>query len=144
MSTPSDEITVREKRFEQALHKSEERFKRVVESAPSAMVMVGSSGAIELVNLQAERLFGYPRSELLGKSVEVLIPERLRTTHPNLRTSFFATPESRPMGAGRELYGRKKDGSEFPIEIGLNPVETEEGLSVLSAIIDITERHQKT
>jgi two-component system cell cycle sensor histidine kinase/response regulator CckA len=144
MSTPSKETMVRENRFEQALRKSEERFKRVVESAPSAMVMIGSSGAIELVNLQAERLFGYARSELLGRSVEVLIPERFRATHPTLRTSFLDAPESRPMGAGRELYGRKKDGSEFPIEIGLNPVETEEGLMVLSAIIDITERHQKT
>lgn len=121
----------------------EERFRRVVEAAPSAMVMVNKSGQIEMVNTQAERLFGYDRSELLTRPVEMLVPQRFRTGHPQLRGDFFADPQSRPMGAGRDLYGLRKDGSEFPVEIGLNPIETEEGTMVLSAIVDISDRKQK-
>ncbi len=121
----------------------EDRFRQVVESAPSAMVMIGPSGQIEMINAQSEALFGYPREELLGQSIEVLVPERFRTNHPGLRGAFFARPVSRPMGAGRDLYGLKKDGSEFPIEIGLNPIETDEGTKVLSAIVDISDRKQK-
>jgi two-component system sensor kinase FixL len=126
--------------IEQALWKSEERFRRVVEAAPSAMVMVNADGRIEMVNAQAERVFGYPRGELLGQPVEILVPERFRAHHPHLRAAFFANPQARPMGAGRDLYGLRKDGSEFPVEIGLNPIETEDGMMVLSAIVDITER----
>ena len=96
----------------------EERFRQVVESAPNAIVMIGSTGLIEMVNAQTERVFGYTRDELLGKPVEMLVPERYRSNHPGLRTSFFANPVSRPMGAGRDLYGLRKDGSEFPVEIG--------------------------
>ena len=118
----------------------EERFRQVVESAPNAMVMISSGGTIEMVNAQAERVFGYARKEMLGQSIEMLVPERFRPNHPNLRGSFFGKPVSRPMGAGRDLYGLKKDGSEFPIEIGLNPIETDEGPMVLSAIVDITSR----
>jgi two-component system, LuxR family, sensor kinase FixL len=118
----------------------ERRFRLVVEAAPSAMVMVDRNGTIVMVNAQAERVFGYSRAELLGQSVEMLVPPRYRGHHPGLRDSFFADPRARPMGAGRELYGLKKDGSEFPVEIGLNPIETEEGVMVLSAIVDITER----
>jgi PAS domain S-box-containing protein len=118
----------------------EERFRQVVESAPNAMVMISSSGRIEMVNAQAERVFGYERKEMLGESIEMLVPQRFRANHPNLRGSFFGDPISRPMGAGRDLYGLKKDGSEFPIEIGLNPIETDEGAMVLSAIVDITSR----
>ncbi len=121
----------------------EERFRLVVESAPNAMVMIGPGGTIEMVNVQAERVFGYERSELLGNSIEMLIPERYKVNHPNLRASFFGQPESRPMGAGRDLFGLKKDGSEFPIEIGLNPIETEDGKMVLSAIVDISDRKHK-
>jgi PAS domain S-box-containing protein len=122
-----------------ALRKSEERFRRVVEFAPNAMVMINSQGAIEMMNTQAERMFGFERHELLGQSIELLIPERFRDRHPNLR-DFFDHPELRPIGAGRDLYGLKKDGSEFPIEIGLNPIETDEGTMVLSAIVDISSR----
>ncbi|TAK92021.1 MAG: PAS domain S-box protein [Burkholderiaceae bacterium] len=118
----------------------QERFQRVVESAPSAMVMIDRAGLIEMVNVQAERIFGYQRAELLGKKMEILLPERYRAVHPGLRTSFFTDPAPRAMGVGRDLFARRKDGSEFPVEIGLNPIEMEEGLMVLSAIVDISER----
>ena len=121
----------------------EDRFRQVVEAAPNAMVMINAAGQIEMVNTQAERLFGYPRAELLGQSVELLVPERLRAHHPDLRTSFFADPQSRPMGEGRDLRGVRKDGSEFPVEIGLNPIETDEGTMVLSAIVDISARKRQ-
>jgi PAS domain S-box-containing protein len=121
----------------------EERFRRVVESAPNAMVMISAAGRIEMVNAQAEIVFGYARSEMLGKPVEMLVPERFRGHHPGLRRSFFSDPKSRPMGEGRDLYGLRNDGSEFPVEIGLNPIETDEGPMVLSAIVDISERKQR-
>ena len=126
--------------IERALRKSEERFRQVVEAAPNAMVMINQKGLIEMLNPQAERMFGYERLELLGRPIELLVPERFRRAHPGLRGSFFSNPVSRPMGVGRDLYGLKKDGSEFPIEIGLNPIETEDGTMVLSAIVDITSR----
>ena len=125
---------------EQARREGEERFRRVVDSAPNAMVMVSAAGQIEMVNTQAERVFGYSRTELLGQAVEMLVPERFRPRHPTLRDAFYADPRARPMGAGRDLYALRKDGSEFPVEIGLNPIETEDGIMVLSAIVDITER----
>jgi PAS domain S-box-containing protein len=104
------------------------------------MVMIDAEGRIVLVNRQAEQLFGYPRDELLGQSLELLVPERLRSKHPDYRTRFALNPTVRTMGVGRDLHGRRKDGSEFPVEIGLTPIRTEEGLFVLSAIVDITER----
>ena len=122
---------------------SEARFRLVVEATPSAMVMIRADGLIDMFNAQAERVFGHPRSELVGKPVDMLVPERFRGHHPELRNAFLDDPHSRPMGAGRDLYGLKKCGSEFPIEIGLNPIETDEGIMVLSAIVDITERKQK-
>ena len=121
----------------------EERFRRVVESAPNAMVMIDRDGLIVMVNTQTERVFGYSREELLGRPVEMLVPERYRSGHPTLRTSFFSAPISRPMGIGRDLYGRRKDGSEFPVEIGLNPIDADEGIMVLSAIVDISDRKEK-
>ena len=127
----------------QRLEKLEERFRRVVEYAPSAMVMIDRAGKIEMVNQQAEHVFGYQREEMLGQSIEMLLPERFRGQHPNLRTNFFAEPRSRPMGVGRDLYALRKDGSEFPVEIGLNPIDTDEGPMVLSAIVDISDRKQK-
>ena len=125
---------------ERDLRTSEARLQQVVEAAPTAMVMIDAGGRIEMVNAQAERLFGYARAELLGQSIEILVPERLRGHHPRMRQSFFADPRSRPMGAGRELHGLRRDGSEFPVEIGLNPIETDEGTMVVSAIVDISER----
>ncbi len=120
----------------------EARFHATVESAPIAMLMVDSAGAVVLVNAETEKLFGYARRELLGRGVEALVPERSRGEHPQWRSRFIASPEARRMGAGRELFGLRKDGSEFPVEIGLSPVTTEEGLFVLSAILDLTERKQ--
>jgi len=121
----------------------EERFRKVVESAPNAMVMINEAGRIAMVNAQAENLFEYPREEMLGNLVEMLVPERFRSAHPDKRRMFYGEPQSRPMGAGRDLFGRRKNGSEFPVEIGLNPLETDEGLMVLSSIVDISDRKQK-
>ncbi|MDA1315644.1 MAG: response regulator [Acidobacteria bacterium] len=112
----------------------------IIESSPTGMIMMSQEGTITLVNSQVERLFGYERTELLGQPIEMLVPERFRQHHPAHRTSFFVDPTARSMGAGRDLFGLRKDGSEVPIEIGLSPIETEEGLCVLSSIVDITER----
>jgi diguanylate cyclase (GGDEF)-like protein/PAS domain S-box-containing protein len=120
--------------------RAEERFRLAVESAPNAMVVAGDHGKILLVNSQAEKLFGYRREELIGQSIEILVPQRYRDKHPGYRTGFATAPQARPMGAGRDLYAVRKDGSEFAVEIGLNPIETEEGTLVLSAIVDISER----
>ena len=118
----------------------QDRFNSVVEAAPNATVLMSESGRIVYVNAQTEKLFGYSRDELLDEPVEMLLPERFRLGHPELRGGFFSQPAARPMGAGRDLYGRHKDGSEIPIEIGLNPLETDEGKFVLAAIIDISAR----
>jgi PAS domain S-box-containing protein len=115
-------------------------FRLAVESAPNAMIMVDREGRIVLANAQTEKLFGYPRTELLGQSIEMLVPERFRAKHPGLRRDFFGHPQTRSMGAGRDLYGLRKDGVEVPVEIGLNPLQTKEGSFVLAAIVDITER----
>lgn len=120
--------------------RADKRFRLAVESAPNAMVIINRDGRIVLVNLQTERLFGYTREELLGESVELLVPDRYRDRHPAYRAAFFLAPVVRTMGAGRDLFGRRKDGSEFPVEIGLNPIETGEETLVLSAIVDITAR----
>ncbi|OAJ71827.1 chemotaxis protein [Methylobacillus sp. MM3] len=120
--------------------RAEERFKRVVESAPNAIILVGEDGDITLVNAQAEKLFGYTREELIGMSVDKLVPERFRGMHGGYRSSFFANPSVRAMGAGRDLFGLRKDGREFPVEIGLNPIQSEEGNLVLTSVIDISER----
>ncbi len=120
--------------------RSEQQFRLVVESAPNAMVLVNRNGEITLVNGQAEKLFEYTRSELIGNKIEMLIPPRLRVNHPDYLKHFFEHPNARSMGAGRDLLGLRKNGTEFPIEIGLNPIDTPEGKIVLASIIDITER----
>lgn len=121
---------------------SESLYRGLLEAAPDAIIGVDWAGRIALVNGQAERLFGYGRTELVGRPIEVLVPERTRAVHPVRRAGYFDSPQPRPMGAGMELAGRRKDGSEFPAEISLLGVETEDGALVSGAIRDVTERRR--
>ena len=120
----------------------EDSLRRVVEWAPSAMVMIDHHGVMVLVNAQTERMFGQPREQMIWQSIEVLVPERYRHHHQQFRAGFYADPQPRPMGVGRDLTGRRADGSEFPIQIGFNPIETESGVIVLASVVDISERRR--
>ena len=121
--------------------RAEERLRLVVDAAPNAMIVGGEDGRIAMVNLQAEKLFGYARTELLGEPMEMLVPERFRARHSGMQHGFFAAPQEPSMGAaGQDLYGLRKDGSEVPIEIGLSPIQMAEGSLVLASIIDVSER----
>jgi len=122
--------------------RSEERFRQVVEAAPTALIVTDSNGMLRMVNSQTEKLFGYSRSELLGSSLEMLVPQRFRVNHHKLREHYSENPGLRAMGAGRDLFGVRKDGTEIPMEIGLSKIETEEGPCVLASLIDITERRK--
>jgi PAS domain S-box-containing protein len=122
------------------LSSSEDRYRQLLDTAPDAMVVVGHDVRIDFVNAQTERLFGYTRSELIGEQLDLLIPERFRQAHGGHLSRFLAHPGARPMGSGLELFGRRKDGTELPIEVSLSPLRTEEGITVSAAIRDISER----
>jgi PAS domain S-box-containing protein len=119
---------------------AEEKFRLAVEACPSGMVMTDSAGIIVLANTETERLFGYRRDELIGQSIETLVPEQLRDKHLRHRARFAGHPQVRRVEASRNLFGLRRDGTEFPVEIGLNPIRTREGLLVLSVIVDVSER----
>ncbi len=129
---------VAESEMEGGLEK--EKFRLIVELAPNAILMVNQKGEIVLVNSQTEKMFGYDREELIGQTVEILVPQRFQSKHSEYRKSFFVNPQARLIGTGRDLFAMRKDGGEFPVEIGLNPVKTEGGVLILAAIVDITER----
>jgi len=118
----------------------EEVFRLVFEAAPNGIVVVNDQGKVVLVNRQAEGMFGYSREEFLALGIEDLVPERLRGAHLHHRKGFTREPSNRAMGAGRDLFGRRRDGSEFPVEIGLTPVPSPQGMLVVSSIVDTTER----
>jgi PAS domain S-box-containing protein len=118
----------------------ERLFRTVVEHSPNGVVMIDRQGSIILVNRETERLFGYSREELIGQSIEMLVPGRFRGGHATFRDGYYGKPQPRSMGAGRDLYGLHKDGSEVPVEIGLNPIETDDGLFVLASVVDIGPR----
>ncbi|MYM68175.1 PAS domain S-box protein [Pseudoduganella sp. FT55W] len=118
------------------------RYDGILESMPDAIIMANTAGRVVLANSQAERLFGYPRGALRGIVLEQLMPLRFRGAHMAHRTGYAAQPQVRPMGSGRDLYGLRSDGAEFPVEISLSPIDTEEGVLVMSAIRDISERKQ--
>lgn len=122
--------------------RAETRLRGLLEGAPDAMIVVDQDGAVRLVNRQAVALFGYTREELLSQHVDVLVPDAVRSRHPGHRASYLAEPRIRPMGADLELAARRKDGSEFPVDIALSPIETDDGLLVVAAVRDITERRQ--
>jgi methyl-accepting chemotaxis protein len=124
----------------QTTEQAEDRYRQVVEAAPIAFVAISREGIIEMVNTQLEKLFGYRRDELLGQAIEILVPPRFRTHHPAHRTGFFTDPRGRMMGLGRDLAGLRKDGSEFPIEIGLNSIASGDRTVALAAVADISER----
>jgi PAS domain S-box-containing protein len=120
--------------------RAEAKFRSLLEAAPDAMVIVDPDGRITLVNSQTERMFGYSRGDLLGQTVELLVPAGFHDVHRKHRAHYVADPHPRPMGSGLALSARRKDGSEFPVEISLSPVQTEEGLLVMAAVRDISER----
>ncbi len=123
---------------------AEEMMRLAVEASPNGMVMANHEGIIVMVNTTTETLFGYQRQELIGQSIDTLIPDSHRAHHPELRNNYLRHPSTRAMGHGRDLYGLHKNGKEFPVEVGLNPINTPQGLMVLASVIDITERkHQE-
>ncbi len=130
----------REREIREREARSQQLASRLLDTAPDAMVVIGDDAQIQLVNVQTEKLFGYTRDELVGRPLDLLIPERFRGAHPGQMRRFFANPGARSMGSGLELFGRRKDGSEVPIEVSLSPLKTDRGITVSAAIRDISER----
>ena len=122
-----------------ALRQSEERFRQVVEAAPCGLLMVNAAGVLTLVNAQCETIFGYGPRELIGQPLSILLPERHRNAHGEHQRAFFRAPVKKQMGGFRDLSGRKKDGTDVPVEIGLTPIHTAEGLHTMATIIDVSE-----
>ena len=116
-----------------------DQFRLAIEAAPTGMIMMNDRGRIVLVNAQVEKLFGYTREEVVGQSIEMLLPERFRARHPEVHATFFSDPRARPLGTGRNLLGLRRDGTEIPVEVGLNPLETPDGQFVLASVVDIAE-----
>lgn len=125
-----------------AVASPDQRFRGLLESAPDAIVIVDESGTIQIVNGQAEKLFGYEREQLIGQKVDILVPTELRETHAEHRRHYVADPRTRPMGIGMDLVAQRKDSSRFPVEISLSPLQTEEGMLVTSVVRDITDRRR--
>lgn len=130
------------KKAQEAVRRSEAQFRALFEFSPDAIIASDQEGHITEVNARVESMFGYQRGELVGQSIDILVPERFRHTHPSHRKEYASAARVRPMGAGLELYGRRKDGSEFPADIMLGPVETKGGRIVLSVIRDLTEKRE--
>jgi PAS domain S-box-containing protein len=122
--------------------RAERRFRQAVDAAPTGMLIIGQNGEVVLANAQMEKLFGYSANEMVGQPTENFVPARYRSEHLSFLRRFSESPQSRPMGTGQELVGRRKDGSEFPIEVGLNPLRTEQGVAILASVIDVTERRE--
>ena len=140
MSKPHKAPKIRRSAVRKSVPFGPEIYRSALEAAPNAFVMVNREGKIVLVNFQTEILFGHTREQLIGQEIEILVPQRFRAHHPAHRGTFMASPKPRAMGAGRDLFGLRIDGSEFPVEIGLNPIRTRQGLFVLASIPDIADR----
>ena len=142
LETSDGRFTIAAIRDSSRQRRIETQFRGLLEAAPDAMIVADRDGRIRLVNTQTERLFGYQREDLLGQPIEILVPSRFAAIHPHHRASYARDPHPRPMGRHLDLYGRRKDGTEFPVEISLSPVETEAGMLLTSAVRDITERKE--
>src|SRR5262249_17304367 len=130
------------KKAEEAIRLSEERFRSLFEFSPDAIIVTDNQGKILEANEQVHQFFGYLRDELTGQAIEVLVPERYKNVHPHHRRDYAAHSRTRQMGIGLELYGQRKDGTEFPVDIMLSPVKTAAGSSVISVIRDLSEKKQ--